>query len=137
MKTFIILVFLLFLTTVSAAADIVVIGNLDTDISSLSSKQVQEIFLGRTRVFSDGSRVFPLDVSDLRVEFYQKLTHRPIEQIDGYWARLQFSGRSSPPELKKDQQAVVAAVKENRGVVAYIERKIVDETQVKILFSVK
>ncbi len=65
-----------------ASAEIVVIGNLDNELTSLTKKQVQEIFLGRTRTYSNGIRALPFDVPDLRIEFYEKLTNRPIEQIN-------------------------------------------------------
>jgi len=137
MKKFILLLLLSIFISTPVFAEILVIGNLGNEVSSLTKKQVQEIFMGRTRTFSNGVRALPLDVTDLRVEFYEKLTNRPIEQINAYWARLTFSGRSSPPSLKPNQQAVIDAVKNGKGVVAYIEREKVDETQVKLLFVVK
>jgi ABC-type phosphate transport system substrate-binding protein len=120
-----------------ASAEIVVIGNLDNELTSLTKKQVQEIFLGRTRTYSNGIRALPFDVPDLRIEFYEKLTNRPIEQINAYWARLIFSGRASPPSDRPDQKSVINTVKNAKGVIAYIERKQLDETQIKLLYVIE
>jgi len=125
------------LSTSVAFAEIVVIGNIHNNVPLMTKKQVQEIFLGRTRTFSNGIRALPLDVVGLRSKFYKKLTNRPIEQINAYWARLKFSGRSSPPHLKPDQQSAISAVSSGKGVIAYIDRDQLDETQVKVLFIVK
>ncbi|MEE9424738.1 MAG: hypothetical protein V3V18_07135 [Methylococcales bacterium] len=120
-----------------ASAEIVVIGNLDNELTSLTKKQVQEIFLGRTRNYSNGVRALPFNVPDLRIEFYEKLTNRPIEQINAYWARLIFSGQASPPSDRPDQKSVINTVKNAKGVIAYIERKQLDETQIKLLYVIE
>ena len=128
----------LFLTFTSLAnAEIVVIGNLDSKLSSLTKKQVQAIFMGRTRSFSNGIRALPLDEANLRVEFYEKLTHRSIGQIDAYWARMTFSGQSPPPPVKYNQQSIIIDVINSKGKIAYINREYLDETQVKLLFTVE
>ena len=118
-------------------SEIMVIGNLNNNLNELTKKQVQAIFMGRTRKLTNGVRAIPLDVSNLRDEFYAKLTHRPIEQINAYWARLTFGGQSSPPTLKPDQQSVINTVIEGIGVIAYIDSEQIDETQVKLLFVLK
>jgi len=115
-------------------AEIIVIGNLENNIPTMTKKKVQEFFMGRTRFFSNGVRAVPIDASDLRKGFYQKLTHRPIEQINAYWARLTFSGHSTPPSKMPDQQAVIIAVKKGKGAISYINRDKMNESQVKPLY---
>ena len=138
MKIFILLLlFSLFTTAATASAELVVIGNLENEVSSLNQKQVQEIFLGRTRSFKNGKRVVPFEVAGLRATFYEKLTRRSIEQINAYWARLLFSGRSTPPSLLSNQEMVIEAVKNRPGGIAYVESEYVDKTQVKVLFVVE
>ncbi|MEE9337883.1 MAG: hypothetical protein V3U87_07360 [Methylococcaceae bacterium] len=118
-------------------SEIMVIGNLNNNLKELTKKQVQAIFMGRTRILTNGVRAIPLDVSNLRDEFYEKLTNRPIEQINAYWARLTFGGQSSPPVLKPDQQSVIDSVKNGKGVITYINSDRIDETKVKLLFVLK
>lgn len=136
MKKIIILIFLLIISA-SVCAEIIVIGNVDNDVTTLTKKQVQELFMGRRRTFLNGMRALPLDMVALRAKFYKKLTQRPIEQINAYWARLMFSGQSSPPILKSGQQAVIDAVKKTKGAIAYIESEKITDTHIKLLFSFK
>jgi ABC-type phosphate transport system substrate-binding protein len=133
----IIILLLLFACTPLVSAEIMIIGNLNNTVNELTKKQVQAIFMGRKRMLSNGVRAIPMDSSDLRNEFYEKLTHRSIEQINAYWARLMFGGRASPPLLKPDQQSVIEAVKTSKGMIAYIDSELIDETQVKLLFILK
>jgi ABC-type phosphate transport system substrate-binding protein len=130
----IITIMLLSIVTTLSSAEIIVIGNLENEVTLLTKKQVQAIFMGRTRSFSNGIKTLPFDVAGLRAEFYQKLTDRPIEQINAYWARLTFSGQSSPPKIKADQQAVINAVIKNKQGISYIESEQLNEEQVKVLF---
>lgn len=125
---------LVFLST--SRADIVVIGNLSNKVNSLTKKQVQAIFMGRTRSISGGKRILPVDSVGLRTVFYEKLTNRSIKQIDAYWARLTFSGQSSPPSVLSNQQNIIDAVQQKEGKIAYISREQLDETKVKLLYVV-
>ena len=135
MKKMIILTLLLILISTSKA-EIVVIGNLNNTLNSLTKKQVQAIFMGRTRSISGGKRILPVDSTGLRTAFYEKLTNRSIKQIDAYWARLTFSGQSSPPPVLSNQQNIIDVVQKKEGKIAYISREQLDETKVKLLYVV-
>jgi ABC-type phosphate transport system substrate-binding protein len=122
-----------FLTFFAATtqAEIVVIGNLD-GIESLSFNQVENIFMGRTRSLPNGLVAQPIDQSALRAAFYEKLTARPIEQIDAYWARITFTGQASKPEILPSDDIVLARVgykiKGNENAIGYIDRKSLNNT---------
>lgn len=127
----------LFSCIVTATADeIVVIGNIGNELNSLTKREVIAIFMGRTRLFPNGVRARPLDESELRDEFYEGLTSRSIKQIDAYWARLTFSGNSSPPPIKHGQQDIISEVKKSKGKIAYIKASQLDETGVKVLYRI-
>lgn len=120
-----------------AQAEIAVIGNLHNNTKKMSNRGVQEIFMGRTRFFTNGVFALPLDQVDLRNEFYQKLTQRPIEQINAYWARIMFSGQASPPMQLLDDATIIKTVKENKGAIGYIEKRNANDEQIKILLIIK
>ncbi len=123
------LVLPLLLVITAAHAEVAVIGNARNPAGSLTAKQVQDIFLGRTRTFPDGRFALPIDqLSALRAEFYQKLTARPIEQVNAYWARIMFTGQASPPLQLPDDDAVVKAVGENEGAIGYVSKTRLDRT---------
>ncbi|ASF48807.1 hypothetical protein CEK71_16605 [Methylovulum psychrotolerans] len=113
----------------SAQAELVVITHISNNLNNLTAKQVQDIFMGRTRLFPNGKFALPIDQSSpLRAEFYQKLTARPVEQINAYWARIMFTGQASPPQQLPDDKAVLQTVRENEGAIGYIDKTHVDNT---------
>lgn len=132
MKSFLISLLLLFLSA-HAGAEIVVIGNLQNSQEKLTTIQVQNIFMGRTRAFPDGISALPIDQLNLRAEFYQKLTQRPISQINAYWARLMFSGLTSPPVKAPNDQSVINMILENKGAIGYIDKINADTQSMRIL----
>lgn len=123
----------LLLLPLSLQAELAVIGNLDSTVKSLSKREVQDIFMGRSRVLANGNFVLPLDFSELRSEFYTKLTNRPIEQINAYWARIMFSGQASPPLSLPDEISIIHTVTENKSAISYLDLKHVDPKQVRVL----
>ena len=121
------------LLSTHTAAEIVVIGNLQNSHQELTILQVQDIYMGRTRAFPDGKLAYPFDQTDLRPEFYLKLTQRPVAQINAYWARLMFSGQTSPPTKLPDDQSIIKIVQEHEGAIGYIDKENVDESTMRIL----
>ncbi|AEF99727.1 hypothetical protein [Methylomonas methanica] len=133
MKTF--LIALLFACVPAVRAEMLVIGHVKNGIESLTAKQVQDIYLGRSRMLPNGKFALPIDQpSPLRAEFYEKLTGRPVEQINAYWARIMFTGQASPPQQLPSDDAVIQTVRQNEGAIGYINKSSVDET-VRILLK--
>lgn len=126
MRRFLVVLLLLVST---AHAENVIIVHPKNNLDALAPQAVQDIFLGRTRVFPNGKFALPIDQSSgLRADFYQKLTARPISQINAYWARIIFTGQASPPLQLPDDTAVLQTVRENEGAIGYVERSSVDDT---------
>lgn len=113
----------------SAQAELAIIVHTKNNIDSLTAQQVQDIFLGRSRIFPNGKFALPIDQSSpLRAEFYEKLSGRPVEQINAYWARIMFTGQASPPQQLPDDKAVLQTVRENEGAIGYIDNTRADKT---------
>jgi hypothetical protein len=72
--------------------------------------------MGRKRAFANGLKAKAFDFSELREPFYSLLTHRSIQQIDAYWARIIFSGQGMPPVKLSSAQLVLSAVQKNQAV---------------------
>jgi hypothetical protein len=61
---------------------------------------LQDIFLGKTARFPDGSQAVPVDQSEgtiVRDEFYNKLVGKSAAQMKAYWSKIIFTGRGQPP----------------------------------------
>ena len=103
------------------AGHLVVITHSDSAIQTLSREQVSRIFLGRLKLLPTGERVTVVEVESLRERFYQKLLSRNLAEVNAYWARLQFSGRTQPPLRVSDSAAAVARVAEDPQAIAFVD----------------
>ena len=131
MKTLILI--LLLLISPAIRADLAVIANIDSGLSAMTKQEVEEIFMGRTHILANGDIVLPLDQSELRSDFYLKLTNRPIAQINSYWSIILFSGQASKPMQLSDDETVIKTVSKNKGAIGYIDSKNSDKKLVRIL----
>ena len=110
-------------------AEPVVVVNAASAIQRLSQDQVINIFLGRYRRLPNGETAIPIDQPDsgtLRAEFYRKLVNKDLSEINAYWARLIFSGRTSPPVQAAQPAEVIELLMTNPGGMAYVDRSQVD-----------
>ena len=113
-----------------AYAEPVVVVNAASSIGPLSKDQVINIFLGRYRKLPDGDAAQPIDQPEssvLRAEFYRQLVNKDVSEINAYWARLIFSGRTSPPLQAASVADVIGLLLERPGAIAYVERSKVDK----------
>lgn len=117
------------LPAASAMADLVVVVNAESGVERLDRDEVINIFLGRYRVFPSGFAALPIDQPanlPLKARFYRKLVNKDLDEINAYWARLVFSGKTSPPRQAASPAEVMAWLAANRGAIGYIERSMVD-----------
>ena len=116
-----VLLALLLSTQGVAAEELVLIVHRDSGISTLSREQASHLFLGRVKMLPSGGRANVVEVEPLRASFYRRLLGREIAEINAYWARLQFSGRTQPPLRVSDSAAAVARVAENPQAIAFVD----------------
>jgi ABC-type phosphate transport system substrate-binding protein len=138
---FLILVFALSAGVSSAndSAGIVVIVNPASGVDQLSRAEVIDIFLGRYRKLPSGRAALPIDVSEPsteRARFYQLLVKKSPAEISSYWARLVFSGQTSPPFQVADAKTAVELVQSNPNAIAYVDRASVN-AHVKVVLEIK
>ncbi len=99
-----------------------VIVNVQSELTLLNRKQVMSLFLGRARSFPNGKSTKAFDYqigSQLRKNFFEWLTGKSISDIDAYWARLRYSGRTSPPKVITDMNTILNIVAQNQSAIAY------------------
>ena len=116
-----VLLALLLSTQSVAAEELVLIVHRDSGISTLSREQASHLFLGRVKMLPSGGRANVVEVEPLRASFYRRLLGREIAEINAYWARLQFSGRTQPPLRVSDSAAAVARVAEDPQAIAFVD----------------
>jgi ABC-type phosphate transport system substrate-binding protein len=103
--------------------DLYVVVNASNPVRTLSTREVLELFTGRSRAFADGRRAQPFDHardSAPREAFYQLVAGSDLARINSYWARLQFSGQVQPPRPLQDDEAIAQAIRRDAGGIGYL-----------------
>lgn len=108
-----------------AHADVVVVTSARSSIEKLSRDEVINIFMGRYRRAPDGSAVHPLDLdadSPVRRVFYRRLLDKSLEEINVYWMRLVFAGRTAPPAETLGQDEMLEKLAGDPQAIGYVNR---------------
>jgi ABC-type phosphate transport system substrate-binding protein len=140
-QVFLVLTMLL-LAPLAGAADppsIVVIVNPHSGVEKLSKDEVIDIVLGRYRKLPGGRVALPIDVAEAsseRARFYQLLVKKSTAEMSSYWARLVFSGQTSPPFQVPDAKTALELVQSSPNAIAYVDRAALG-TGVKVVFELK
>lgn len=116
----------------AGAASLMVIVNSASSVDNMSRQEVSHLFLGRIKHLPTGVPAVVIDTVTLRDAFYNALVGQGIAEIDAYWARLRFSGRTQPPLRLEDSAAVIERVARERGAIGYIDATQVDR-RVKVV----
>jgi ABC-type phosphate transport system substrate-binding protein len=115
----------------SARAEIVVVVNPANQASRMFSEQAAQFFLGKSNQFT------PIDQgkeSAIRRDFYQKIASKSLSQVEGVWAKIEFSGKGTMPKSYASDAAVKKAVAADPTAIGYIDKASVDDT-VKVLLT--
>jgi ABC-type phosphate transport system substrate-binding protein len=126
---FSLLLVLVLLTGNSLAGGMVVVVNARSGVEKLSRDEVINIFMGRFRQLPGNLTAEPVDQPDGMPEkalFYRLLVNKDISDINAYWTRLIFSGKTSPPYQAKDMDDMLDWLVKHKGAVGYVERSQVD-----------
>ena len=114
-----------------AAAEIVVVVNPANQASRMFSEQAAQFFLGKSNQFT------PVDQgkeSAIRRDFYQKIASKTLAQVEGVWAKIEFSGKGSMPKSYGSDAAVKKAIAADPAAIGYIDKASVDDS-VKVLLT--
>ncbi len=120
---------ILALLPLAASADLVVAVNAKSGVEKLSRDEVINIFLGRYRQLPSGITALPIDHPATQAEraiFYKQLVGKELAEINAYWSRLVFSGKTTPPRQAASSQEVLDWLSTHKGAIGYIERSRLD-----------
>jgi len=120
----------------TALAEVAVIVNPGSGVTSLSESQAKALFLGKTKKFPNGSKATPVDHkegSSTRTAFNKKVLKKSDSQVKAYWSKMVFSGKASPPKSVADDAAAKAFVAETGSAIGYIDGSQVDGSVTVVL----
>lgn len=116
-----------------ARADVVVVvTSARSSIEKLSRDEVINIFMGRYCRAPDGSTVHPLDLdadSPVRRVFYRRLLDKSLEEINVYWMRLLFAGRTLPPTETLGQDEMLEKLAGDPQAIGYVDRGFLSRSE--------
>lgn len=121
----------------ASASDVVVVANPKAGVERLTRDEVVNIFLGRLRQFPSGQAAIPADLpaaTPEKAQFYRQLVNKELAEINAYWARLVFSGRTQPPRQAQSVEDLLNFVASTPGAVGYVERGVADG-RVRVVFE--
>jgi len=107
----------------NAWAGIVVVVH-PSNSAELDAKQVQRIFLGKEKKFSDGKEALPINSASSypsRELFDSTVLNRSSSQVSAYWSKLVFTGKGIPPKEVNNDAAVIEIVANNPNAVGYVD----------------
>ncbi len=117
------------LPTIAWGDDIVVVVNPQSGIDKLTRTEVINIYMGRYRQLPSGISAKPIDLPanhPNKVIFYHLLVNKNLSEINSYWARLTFSGRTSPPIEAKSNEEALKFISRTPGAIGYMDRSKID-----------
>jgi ABC-type phosphate transport system substrate-binding protein len=127
----------LFTASHCACAQVVIVMNPKSAVSTMTADQVSAIFLGKNAALPSGGAAAAVDLPDgapAKEYFYSKVAGKSSAQVKAAWARLVFSGKGVPPKEIATSADVKKFVASNPDAIGYIEKSALDST-VKVVFS--
>jgi ABC-type phosphate transport system substrate-binding protein len=129
--------FLLLCCALPARAELVVVVCADSSIEHLSRQELINIYMGRYRKLQNKALAIPLDIageSPERRDFYRRLLDKTLPEINAYWARLVFSGKTTAPAEVNSQREVLERVANDPNAIGYMEKNNLN-ARVKVVYE--
>ncbi|MCG9758626.1 MULTISPECIES: phosphate ABC transporter substrate-binding protein [Pseudoalteromonas] len=105
--------------------------------STLDENEIKQIFIGKSKSFSDGSKALPItqaDGSAVTDEFNEKVLNKSSSQLKAYWSKLVFTGKGTPPKEAADDAEVLKLVASNPNLIGFVSSGAADGS-VKVVKS--
>ncbi len=134
-STLMLMAVLIFAATAAQADEVVLIVNPANPLSEMTLKNVKKIYLGKNKFFPGGGKVIPADQpekSTVRKIFYEVMIGKSASRLKAYWSKRIFTGKGTPPIVKKGDEAMLAWVAEQPLALGYVYRNSVNDS-VKVL----
>lgn len=119
-----------------ASAQVAVVVNPKSALTTLTTEQVASVYLGKTTTLPSGGVAALADLPEsnsAREQFYTKATGKNAAQVKATWARLTFSGKGTPPKELGSSADVKKFVASHPDAIGYIEKSAVDASVKAVL----
>ena len=123
LRTIILSSVLLLSAGVATAADFLVVVNESNATTTLTAREVANIFLKKRIQWNDGTKITPVvlpDANPASAAFDRQILNKSIAALRAYWQQEIFSGRNIPPVERTSDEEVVAQVQKYPGAIGYL-----------------
>ena len=112
-----------------AWADIVIIAHQNVPETTVTKKDLQEMFLGKRVQWKDNTTIHPVTVKEVELHkaFLKQYVNKSFAKWNAHWKRMVFTGNGTPPKQFATQQELLEYVAKTAGAIGYIDA----ETPVK------
>ena len=127
------LLFFTFSASPAWADDLVLVGNHNLSVDTISTRDVRNVFLA-TKKNINGAIVKPVTIADhnLTEYFLKKYIRQTPSQFSAYYIRKIFSGGGKKPKEVSSEAEMIRYVSHNNGAIGFVSSDAVTET-VKII----
>ncbi len=119
------------------AGDLVIIANRSVPVSEMSKTDIQNIYLGKKKVWDNGMKVVVTALSDGDVAdaFLKDYVKKNSNTFNTYWKKQVFTGGGKPPESFQKEKDLAEYVSTTKGAVGYVSSQSVSDNVKIILVS--
>lgn len=114
--------------------EILVICNKSAPVESLSRQDIQEIFLGKNRFWSNQDKIIFVTLDEKipahRMFLRAYIRKTPVQYVN-YWKKMLFTGKGHYPVSFSDEDELIDYVSKTKGAIGYASQA--DSSLVKIL----
>jgi ABC-type phosphate transport system substrate-binding protein len=133
-KRLLYLLVLMGINVLGAYADVQIIVHPRSSLGSVSSQELEDLYLGRKKKLSDGVNAEPVDlgISALQEAFLKNYVKRSESQYRTHWKKAVFTGQGKPPKKFDTEAELIAYVAATPGALGYVSLEA-DVSSVKVL----
>jgi ABC-type phosphate transport system substrate-binding protein len=103
------------------ADDVVVIVNPSVSETTLSNKDISNIYLGKKSSWGNGGKIkFVILTGDIQVNFLKNYVGKTETQYNTFWKKQVFTGKGSPPQEFDSDKAMVEFAAQTIGAIGYV-----------------
>lgn len=101
---------------------ILIITNLETQLSELKIKDVRDIFTGKKTRWNGSGKIIiaTLENSDIHNNFVQQFLKKTPSQFKNHWRQKVFTGEGLLPRSFSSEESLIDFVASTKGAVGYI-----------------
>lgn len=113
----------------------VLVCHKECPVDTLTSQEVERIFLGKMKEWPGGSSVDIVVNSNekIHVQFTRNMLNKSPSQLTNYWRKVLFSGRMMLPVLVENDADAKRYVVEHANAISYIGVTSLDTTLKEII----